>query len=491
MWSHFPSVFQGALLLTLCLVALPLRAQPFTVTIEAGDVERRESIATFRLPEYFGPTVTEGHLVDAKGNAYRFQVIGEEAKLILPRLATGKMLELSYAPNRLGNSKSITPHSAGIAVTNVGGRYVFLSGNRRLFEYQAERSAPPTEEFRQFAHAGYLHRVFSPSGKLVTADYPPDHPHQRGIFFAWTKTEHEYRDYTGFDQQTGSSVITTNVAHPDFWNMGKDNSGQLTGEVQARSARVRFAGPVVSRLNAEHWFVSHEWRVQKTRRMVQESSGWLGVDSTEHANPGSLTGRAIQPPQPGFPPGPLPEEQSLFTNDYAATILKETWQVDAYAAGLSGQSGFLCFDLTSSQNNCYPAPLRLPKYHYGGLGVRGSAQWDPVDKVTMFTSNGDDRLKGDATKAKWVWMGGEVDGAMTGILVLIHPQNFRFPQPLRLNPKNPQLCVAPSAEGDWEIKPGETYVSRYRFVVMDGKPTAAEAERFWQDYANPVKVTVK
>jgi hypothetical protein len=123
--------------------------------------------------------------------------------------------------------------------------------------------------------------------------------------------------------------------------------------------------------------------------------------------------------------------------------------------------------------------------------VRGSAQWDPVDKVTMFTSNGDDRKAGDASKAKWVWMGGEVDGVMTGILTLIHPENFRFPQPLRLNPKNPQLCAAPSADGDWEIKPGETYVSRYRFVVMDGKPTMEEAERFWRDYAEPVRVTVR
>ena len=67
--------------------------------------------------------------------------------------------------------------------------------------------------------------------------------------------------------------------------------------------------------------------------------------------------------------------------------------------------------------------------------------------------------------------------------MLIHPSNFRFPQPLRLNPKNPQLCVAPSQDGDWSIEPGQPYVSRYRFVIFDGAPDAAWIDQLWQDYA--------
>ena len=271
--------------------------------------------------------------------------------------------------------------------------------------------------------------------------------------------------------------------------MGKEKGGQLTGEIVPKgvsSART-FTGPVLTRLTATHEFRSHEWREQSHPLAIMQGTGWLAVDSMNNAG---VPGRALRlPPPPGLPIG-SPEPQ-VFTNDYSATLLKETWHVTAYNAGFRTEKRFLCFDLISSQANIYPSALRLPKYHYGGLGVRGNAQWDPVDKVTMFTSNGDDRMKGDASKAKWVWMGGEVDGVMTGILTLIHPENFRFPQPLRLNPKNPQLCVAPSADGDWEIKAGETYVTRYRFVVMDGKPTMAEAERFWRDYAEPVKVTVK
>ena len=134
-------------------------------------------------------------------------------------------------------------------------------------------------------------------------------------------------------------------------------------------------------------------------------------------------------------------------------------------------------DLISTQTCAGNELVRLPKYHYGGLGVRGNALWDAVDKVRMLTSNGDDRIKGDGTKAKWVWLGGEVDAQTTGITV-------------RLNPKNPQLCVAPSADGDWSIEPGKPYVSRYRIVISDGKPEAAELERLWVDYAEPPAVEI-
>ncbi len=127
----------------------------------------------------------------------------------------------------------------------------------------------------------------------------------------------------------------------------------------------------------------------------------------------------------------------------------------------------------------------------GGLGVRGNALWDLVEKVRMLTSNGDDRLKGDSTKGKRAHIGGEVDGQATGIAVLLHPDNFRFPQPLRLNPKNPQLCIVPSQDGDRSIEPGNPYVSKYRFIVFDGVADAAMLDGAWKCYAEPLKVVVE
>ncbi|MEQ1840229.1 MAG: DUF6807 family protein, partial [Verrucomicrobiales bacterium] len=158
---------------------------------------------------------------------------------------------------------------------------------------------------------------------------------------------------------------------------------------------------------------------------------------------------------------------------------------------LSQAGGANVIDLTSTQTCAGESPLALPKYHYGGLGVRGNQLWNEVAAVTMLTSNGDDRVKGDATKARWVYLGGDVEAAPAGLVVLIHPSNFRFPQGLRLNPKNPQICVAPSQDGDWSIAPGTPYTSRYRIVALDGPADAARMEHLWQDYASPISVEVK
>lgn len=222
---------------------------------------------------------------------------------------------------------------------------------------------------------------------------------------------------------------------PDFWNMGKDKDGRFSGEVRFDRLERTWSGPVEAGFRGYHRFVDHTSGTEKD-------------------------------------------------------VLREAWDVTVFRPLSSPPAAFV-FDLVSSQVCAGNVPLKLPKYHYGGLGVRGAAEWDPRDKVRMLTSNGHDRKAGDGQKAKWVHLGGKIDGAPSGLAVLIHPDNFRFPQPLRLNPSNPQLSVAPSADGDWEIKPGSQYVSKYRVVVADGEADPATLDRLWADYATPPSIEVR
>jgi methane monooxygenase PmoA-like len=221
-------------------------------------------------------------------------------------------------------------------------------------------------------------------------------------------------------------------SHPDFWNQGKGEGKNKSGDQIL--AEVRFA------------------KLEKS---------WGGADGG------------------GF------VSQHLFLDHSHAPdqkVLNETWEVAVAQKDLDGKPANI-IDLTSTQTCATDKPLNLPIYHYGGLGVRGNLAWNPVEAVTMLTSEGHDRAKGDSTKGKWVHIGGQVDGAPTGMVILIHPSNFRSPQPLRLNPKNPQLCIAPSQDGDWSIEPGKPYVSKYRILVFDGAPDAKWIEAQWQNYA--------
>src|SRR5688500_627816 len=78
----------------------------------------------------------------------------------------------------------------------------FLRGSAPLLAYQGEQSALPAGYDVSFRRGGYTHPVHTPSGVVVTDDYPVKHKHHHGSWSPWTKTEFEGRA-------------------PDFWNMGQ------------------------------------------------------------------------------------------------------------------------------------------------------------------------------------------------------------------------------------------------------------------------------
>jgi len=174
----------------------------------------------------------------------------------------------------------------------------------------------------------------------------------------------------------------------------------------------------------------------------------------------------------------------------AKAVLQETWEVRVFALTGGAQPKWI-FDLTSTQTCAGPSPLVLPQYRYGGLGVRGNRAWDhAADNPTRFlTANGvSDRQQAHATRARWCYLGGQVEGTQAGLAILGHPNNFRAPQPMRVHPKEPFFNFAPQQFGDMAIQPNRPYVSRYRFVTLDGAPDAAELAKIWENFANPPQV---
>jgi len=296
--------------------------------------------------------------------------------------------------------------SAGPAVTakREGTQIIFRAGDREMFRYQAEPGPLPRPTIKEaYRRGGYLHPLLTPSGKLVSDDFPAKHIHHHGVWWAWTKTEFEGRT-------------------PDFWNMGYNK-----GRVEFVAVDDVWAKDGAAGFKARHQFVDLQ----------------------------------AAPPKPA---------------------LLETWEIRASTAG-DEKSPRYVIDLTSTQTCAGDAPLKLPKYHYGGIGFRGHHTWDEGTPCQFLTSEGiTDRLKGNETRARWMWTGGPVDGAVAGLTMLCHPKNFRAPQPVRLNPTEPFVCFAPQQEGEMEIKPGTPYISRYRLIIADGKPEKETAEAWWKEY---------
>ena len=253
------------------------------------------------------------------------------------------------------------------------------------------------EEYRR---AGYLHPLVSPSGRVVTGDYPKNHLHHHGVWASWTRTEIEGRK-------------------PDFWNMG-EGTGRVefvaVDDVWQKDGRAGF--------KVRHRFID-------------------------------MTAK--------------PEKVALL----------ETWEV----AVASAADHFLV-DLAITQTCAGESPLKLPEYHYGGLGFRGNRAWNGAANCRFLTASGlTDRTKVNTAKETWCWVGGKVDGETCGVTFLCHPSNFRAPQPVRVHPEEPFFCYAPQQGGAMEIAPGKPYIARYRMIIADGEPDALAAAKRAEEYA--------
>ena len=395
----------SALLLLGCAFGLHAAERPGRITDLAGEYDLRDSVVWFTLPA--GSREFQ-ELADERGNRIALQTILEgRACFIEKELKRG-----SARTYRLVAAKSNASLSNGVHVARDGSGIQCSVASQPAFHYQAQLSELPRPDIKPiFQRGGYLHPILTPSGKLVTDDYPPNHLHHHGIWSPWTKTEFEGRQ-------------------PDFWNMGEGK-----GRVEFVAFGETWSGPVHGGFQSRHRFVD-------------------------------LT--AAEP----------------------KVALQETWQVTLYNVGRDS-SRYWMFDLVSTQQCATSSPLKLPKYLYGGLGFRGNWSWNGKDKTFFLTSEGEtDRVKGNETRARWCHISGDVDGARAGIAILCHPDNFRAPQPMRLHPTEPFFCFAPSQLGDWEISPGNPYVSRYRFIIADGPPDQVELERRWNEYAHPPVITI-
>ncbi len=172
-------------------------------------------------------------------------------------------------------------------------------------------------------------------------------------------------------------------------------------------------------------------------------------------------------------------------------VLDESWEVRLFNLGPELNRKLHLLELIFTQRCVTEAPLELPEYHYGGLGVRGNWAWNGAGASRWLTSEGvADPIKGNATRARWCWLGGSLDGGVAGVAILGAADNFRAPEPVRLHPSEPFFCFAPSQGGPWAIRPGQPHVARYRFVLTDGEPDFQLLNGLWDDFARPLAVTV-
>lgn len=151
--------------------------------------------------------------------------------------------------------------------------------------------------------------------------------------------------------------------------------------------------------------------------------------------------------------------------------INETWEISKV-----NHPTLNIFDLKSTQVPALKNGVDIAKYHYGALCVRS------ISGFKALTSDGKDRTAGNHTMPTWVAFSGQVDSEEFGIAGIQHKSNFRFPQPVRIHPKMPYFCFAPMILGELKLEYNKPYISRFRFVVFDGKVNSPEINKVAEDF---------
>lgn len=135
-------------------------------------------------------------------------------------------------------------------------------------------------------------------------------------------------------------------------------------------------------------------------------------------------------------------------------------------------------------------------YRYQGFSIRATEKWND-ETARLLTSEGKDKSNGNGTRARWCDVSGVSDFGNSGILFMTHPQNYNFPEQLRIWPtgmnegkENVYLNFNPAQEQDWVLHPGKGYTLNYRMIVYDGELSTKTMETYWQDYVNPARVEI-
>ncbi len=106
--------------------------------------------------------------------------------------------------------------------------YLFLNHTHKALKYNFAPAPVPSGVDKAFSRSGYVHPLYSPSGKTLTYIQPPDHIHHYGLWNAWTRTQFETRSV-------------------DFWNLG-----QKQGRVDYIATIHTLTGDIFSSLKALH-----------------------------------------------------------------------------------------------------------------------------------------------------------------------------------------------------------------------------------------------
>lgn len=86
---------------------------------------------------------------------------------------------------------ALSANAADFRFEDNGKSLLIQEGDKPVLSYNYQPVAPPAElDQTRWARACYIHPLYGIDGDVITQDFPSDHLHHRGIFWAWPHTHY-------------------------------------------------------------------------------------------------------------------------------------------------------------------------------------------------------------------------------------------------------------------------------------------------------------
>lgn len=177
-------------------------------------------------------------------------------------------------------------------------------------------------------------------------------------------------------------------------------------------------------------------------------------------------------------------EHVVLKNDKNKVALNELQSVKIH----NPVDNYYIIDLQFDYTCATSSEFKILEHRYQGLAFRGTEEWGD-NNSSIITSEGKTRENADSTTAKWMLYQGQLGNDAGGIILMSNPQNYNFPEPIRVWPPGEHggsvfVNFSPTKTKDWLFETNKTYTLKYRLIVFDDQFTAAQAEGFWKAYSS-------
>ncbi|MCA8997883.1 MAG: PmoA family protein [Planctomycetaceae bacterium] len=197
-WSIFAASLFSLTVADLC------HAKDYPLTVTGGESTIVECPVSIELPKGIGANEHLSLKRPGQENGILIQRDGSDRAIFILDEPLGARESRDYV---LGTFAGKVDEATFVECHQQDDVLRVTSHGREVFTYHIGISEPPVGVDKLFRRSGHIHPVKTPSGKVVTEEFPADHLHQHAIFSAWVKTEFEGRPVDFWNQHKGQGTV--------------------------------------------------------------------------------------------------------------------------------------------------------------------------------------------------------------------------------------------------------------------------------------------